>query len=307
MYERFTDRAIKVMTLAREEARRLNHEYIGTEHILLGLLKDGNGVAANMLKNAGIDLDKMRSEVEKLVQTGPNMVTAAKLPQTPRAKKAIEYAMEEARNLSHNHVGTPHLLLGLLREKEGVGAQVLEHFGLRLESARKKIADIENGSEAAAPAQNPCLQSTERFTDRARDVLRLANLEAQRLCHDSILPTHILLGLLKVERGLASDMLRNLGARPEQVYMEAEKELKPGRDQLLDAKLPLTPAAKTVLALADEESRKQHRKYMGTPHILFGLLHEGASVASQVLKHFGLDEYNVRVETYKVIIFSECD
>src|SRR5213595_503066 len=115
MYERFTDRARKVMQLANQEAQRFNHEYIGTEHILLGLVKEGTGVAANVLKNLDIDLRKIRLEVEKIVQAGPDMVTMGKLPQTPRAKKVIEYSIEEARNLNHNYVGTEHLLLGLLR------------------------------------------------------------------------------------------------------------------------------------------------------------------------------------------------
>src|SRR6476620_8550480 len=116
MYERFTDRARKVMQLANQEAQRFNHEYIGTEHILLGLVKEGSGVAANVLKNLDVDLRKIRLEVEKIVQTGPGgrRVVLGRLPHTPRAQKAIEYAVEEARSLKHNHVGTEHLLLGLL-------------------------------------------------------------------------------------------------------------------------------------------------------------------------------------------------
>ncbi len=142
MYERFTDRARKVMQLANQEAQRFNHEYIGTEHILLGLVKEGSGVAANVLKNLDIDLRKIRIEVEKIVQTGPDMVTMGKLPQTPRAKKVIEYAMEEARNLNHNYVGTEHLLLGLLREQEGVAAQVLMNLGMKLDDVRDEVLNL---------------------------------------------------------------------------------------------------------------------------------------------------------------------
>ena len=142
MYERFTDRARKVMQLANQEAQRLNHEYIGTEHILLGLVKEGSGVAANVLKNLEIDLRKIRLEIEKLVQNGPDMVTMGKLPQTPRAKKVIEYSMEEARNLNHNYVGTEHLLLGLIREQEGVAAQVLMNLGLKLEDVREEVLNL---------------------------------------------------------------------------------------------------------------------------------------------------------------------
>jgi ATP-dependent Clp protease ATP-binding subunit ClpC len=142
MYERFTDRARKVMQLANQEAQRFNHEYIGTEHVLLGLIKEGSGVAANVLKNLDIDLRKIRMEVEKLVQSGPDMVTMGKLPQTPRAKTVIEYSMEEARNLNHNYVGTEHILLGLLREQEGVAAQVLMNLGLKLEDVREEVLNL---------------------------------------------------------------------------------------------------------------------------------------------------------------------
>jgi|YNPMSStandDraft_1061717.scaffolds.fasta_scaffold01049_3 ATP-dependent Clp protease ATP-binding subunit ClpC len=142
MYERFTDRARKVMQLANQEAQRFNHEYIGTEHILLGLIKEGTGVAANVLRNLDIDLRKIRLEVEKLVQSGPDMVTMGKLPHTPRAKKVLEYAVEEARNLNHNYVGTEHLLLGLLREQEGVAAQVLMNLGVRLEDVREEVLNL---------------------------------------------------------------------------------------------------------------------------------------------------------------------
>ncbi len=142
MYERFTDRARKVMQLANQEAQRFNHEYVGTEHVLLGLVKEGSGVAANVLKNLDVDLRKIRVEVEKIVQSGPDMVTMGKLPQTPRAKKVIEYAIEEARNLNHNNVGTEHLLLGLLREQEGVAAQVLMNLNLKLEEVREEVLNL---------------------------------------------------------------------------------------------------------------------------------------------------------------------
>ncbi len=142
MFERFTDRARKVMALANQEAQRFNHEYIGTEHILLGLVKEGSGVGANVLKNLDVDLRKVRLEVEKVVKPGPEMVTMGKLPQTPRAKKVIEYAVEEARNLNHNYIGTEHLLLGLLREHDGVAAQVLINLNLKLDEVREEVLNL---------------------------------------------------------------------------------------------------------------------------------------------------------------------
>jgi len=130
------------MALANQEAQRFNHEYIGTEHILLGLVKEGSGVGANVLKNLDVDIKKLRLEVEKLVKSGPDMVSMGKLPHTPRAKKVIEFAIEEARSLNHNYIGTEHLLLGLLRETEGVAAQVLMNLGLKLEDVRQEVLNL---------------------------------------------------------------------------------------------------------------------------------------------------------------------
>jgi len=170
MFERFTDRARKVMALANQEAQRFNHEYVGTEHILLGLVKEGQGVAANVLHNLQVDLKKIRLEVEKIVKSGPNMVTMGKLPQTPRAKKVIEFAIEEARNLGHNYVGTEHLLLGLLREHDGVAAQVLMNLGLKLEDVRAEVLNILGATmeQEAAAAGQPAQTEEERRAGKSK-------------------------------------------------------------------------------------------------------------------------------------------
>ncbi len=179
MYERFTDRARKVMQLANQEAQRFNHEYVGTEHVLLGLIKEGSGVAANVLKNLDVDLRKIRNEVEKIVQAGPDMVTMGKLPQTPRAKKVIEYAIEEARNLNHNYVGTEHLLLGLLREQEGVAAQVLMNLNLKLDEVREEVLNLlghgmDAGGEGERAAQKGNKSKTPALDSFGRDLTDLA-------------------------------------------------------------------------------------------------------------------------------------
>ena len=188
MFERFTDRARKVMALANQEAQRFNHEYIGTEHILLGLVKEGNGVGANVLRNLDVDVKKLRLEIEKLVKSGPDMVTMGKLPQTPRAKKVIEFAIEEARSLNHNYVGTEHILLGLLRESEGVAAQVLMNLGLKLEDVRQEVlnllgAGVEDNTyqsmgmkmnPAAAKAAKTAKSKTPALDSFGRDLTELA-------------------------------------------------------------------------------------------------------------------------------------
>ena len=142
MYERFTDRARKIMTLANQEAHRFNHEHVGTAHILLGLVSEGHGVAANVLMNLGLDLQKIRTEVKLLAPCGPDLVTTRDLPLTPLARRVTEYALDEARALNHNYVGTEHLLLGLLREREGPAAQVLANLGLDAAHVRQETLNL---------------------------------------------------------------------------------------------------------------------------------------------------------------------
>jgi len=142
MFNRFTERARKVIILAKEEARRFNHDYIGTEHILLGLIREGEGVAAAVLQKLDVSLENIRIEIEKLVQPGPTTQIIGDIPFTPRAKKALELAAEEARSLGHNYIGTEHLLLGLIREGEGIASQVLLNLGLDLNSVRNEVMGL---------------------------------------------------------------------------------------------------------------------------------------------------------------------
>jgi len=232
MFERFTDRARKVMALANQEAQRFNHEYIGTEHILLGLVKEGSGVGATVLKNLDIDLRKVRLEVEKLVKSGPDMVTMGKLPQTPRAKKVIEYAIEEARNLGHNYVGTEHLLLGLLREKDGVAAQVLMNLGLKLEEVREEVLNLlgagvetEGASEAKETknkSKTPALDSFGRdltelaregsldpVIGRANEIERVVQILCRRTKNNPVLLGEAGVGKTAIVEGLAQQIVTN--------------------------------------------------------------------------------------------------
>ena len=179
MYDKFTERARKVMVHAREEARRFGHDYIGTEHILLGLVKEGTGVAAHVLKSLGVDLKKIRIEVEKLVQTGSASASSQQQPPfTPRAKKVLELSMEEARNIGHNYVGTEHLLLGLLRENDGLAAQVLLNMGLKLETVREEVLEFLGtefpGAAPKAAAAKKTKSDTPALDSFGRDLTELA-------------------------------------------------------------------------------------------------------------------------------------
>src|ERR1043166_6587017 len=141
--DNFTERFRCVLTMAREEAARLHHEYVGTEHILLGLIKEGEGVAASVLQNLNVELDEIQQKIEETVKKGKaGQSTGPDLPYTSRAKKVLELAMAEARELSHSYVGTEHLLLGLLKEEKGIAAQVLTDAGVNLEAARAETLRI---------------------------------------------------------------------------------------------------------------------------------------------------------------------
>ncbi len=146
MFARFTQRAQKVMALSQEEAKRLNHNYIGTEHLLLGLIREGEGIAAKTFMNLGIDLEEVRGEVENLVGPGEEGVSE-NVGYTPRVKTVIELSMEEARRMGHNYIGTEHLLLGLVREGEGIAAKVLQELGIDLERARDEVLKIIGGGQ----------------------------------------------------------------------------------------------------------------------------------------------------------------
>jgi ATP-dependent Clp protease ATP-binding subunit ClpC len=224
------------MALANQEAQRFNHEYIGTEHILLGLVKEGSGVGATVLKNLDIDLRKVRLEVEKLVKSGPDMVTMGKLPQTPRAKKVIEYAIEEARNLGHNYVGTEHLLLGLLREKDGVAAQVLMNLGLKLEEVREEVLNLlgagvenegnagtgEGKGEGKTKSKTPALDSFGRdltelaregtldpVIGRANEIERVVQILCRRTKNNPVLLGEAGVGKTAIVEGLAQKIVTN--------------------------------------------------------------------------------------------------
>jgi len=150
MFERFTDRARRVVVLAQEEARILNHNYIGTEHILLGLIHEGEGVAARALESLGISLEAVRQQVEEIIGQG-QQEPSGHIPFTPRAKTVLHLSLREARQIGHNYIGTEHILLGLIREGEGVAAQVLVRLGVSLNLARQQVIQLLHGYQGEHP------------------------------------------------------------------------------------------------------------------------------------------------------------
>ncbi len=234
MFDRFTDRARKVMALARKEAQRFNHDFIGTEHVLLGLIQEGSGVAANVLKNLDIQPNKIRGEIEKHVQTGPAMVSMGQLPFTPRAKKVLELSQEEANELGHNYIGTEHLLLGLIREQDGVAAQVLMDLGVKLDEVKSEVlellgADVTPEGESSVPqasgkqgrSKTPALDSFGRdltemaregkldpVIGRANEIERVMQVLSRRTKNNPVLLGEPGVGKSAIVEGLAQEIVK---------------------------------------------------------------------------------------------------
>ncbi|MGD1873357.1 MAG: ATP-dependent Clp protease ATP-binding subunit [Mastigocoleus sp.] len=222
MFERFTEKAIKVIMLAQEEARRLGHNFVGTEQILLGLIGEGTGVAAKVLKSMGVNLKDARIEVEKIIGRGSGFV-AVEIPFTPRAKRVLELSLEEARQLGHNYIGTEHLLLGLIREGEGVAARVLENLGVDLSKVRTQVirmlgetAEVSAGSQSGR-TKTPTLDEfgsnlTQLATDnkldpvvgRAKEIERVIQILGRRTKNNPVLIGEPGVGKTAIAEGLAS-------------------------------------------------------------------------------------------------------
>src|SRR5512143_1370234 len=176
MHDKFTERVRKVMYLAREEAARLQHDYIGTEHLLLGVIREGEGIAATVLNNLGLDLDAIRQAVESMVASTGGTLTIGEIPFTPRAKRVLELSVDEARQLGHNYVGTEHLLLGLIREGEGVAARVLLELGVDRKKVREETLKLLGGAPASAQPEREGKERAETpaLNQFGRDLTALA-------------------------------------------------------------------------------------------------------------------------------------
>ncbi len=209
MFERFTDRARRVVVLAQEEARLLNHNYIGTEHILLGLIHEAEGVAAKALEVMGISLDAVRERVQSIIGEG-GVAPTGHIPFTPRAKKVLELSLREALQLGHNYIGTEHILLGLIREGEGVGAQVLMTLGADLSTVRQQVIQVLSGYQGGPPVMH--MRARVGMTPAAAK----ADIDARRLARGSPVGSHhLLLALLQQHDSIAAKALEGLGVTPE--------------------------------------------------------------------------------------------
>jgi ATP-dependent Clp protease ATP-binding subunit ClpA len=237
VFERFTDRARRVVVLAQENARMLNHNYIGTEHILLGLAHEGEGIAAKALESLGISWQAIQQQVEEIIGRGQSAPTGH-VPFTPRAKKVLELSLRESRQLGHNVIGTEHILLGLIREGEGVGAQVLVNLGADLDRARQAVlgllpgdVDEETRKEGGASEREEPKSSAgmARVDERAEMAIHLARRRAIERHRAEIAPVDVFWGLLASGDPGVEKVLRDLGVDPDEARKRlSEHEKEPG-------------------------------------------------------------------------------
>lgn len=362
-FDRFNDRAKRVLALAQDEAVRFGHNYIGPEHLLLGLVREGEGAAARTLGSLGVELAKVRQTIEFQIGRGestpPNEITLS-----PRTKKIIEHAVDEARRLGHSQVGTEHLLLGIVREGDTVAQKVLESLGVTLEKVRhqmiatlgqaasqrasrpdpaqvppgaqklrKVLEAIRSAKEAAMEAQQyelaselrqkeRALQETltaamgdsmvtaaaspgpptsgrtggpfNRFDDRAKRIIALAQNEAIRLRHNYIGTEHLLAGIMCDGAGIGAKALDELGADINKVRTSIEFIIGQGNEETAPTDITLSPRTKKILELAVDEADQRGHAYVGSAHLLLGLVREGQGIASGILESLGISLDSVR-------------
>ena len=301
-FDRFNDRAKRVLALAQDEAIRLNHNYIGVEHLLLGLVREGEGVAARVLDSLGVDLGKARSSVQAIVGRGDSTTSPSEITLSPRTKKVIELAIDEARKLGHSHVGTEHLLLGIVREGESIGAAVLESLGVGLNQARHQViatlgqqhsgmgmaaaasADIGPSAGAGIGSSHP-VPFVDRLETSGRRALARAYWEAGRANDKEVAPHHLLLGLVTSGDVWTHRLLAELGVDLADLVTRIDAEA-PRNDGPRPARLDEQAALTEVFARAASFASERNSALIRSGHLLLAIA-TGDGVGGNVLKAIG--------------------
>jgi ATP-dependent Clp protease ATP-binding subunit ClpA len=296
VFERFTERSRQVVVLAQDEARMLNHDHIGTAHLLLGLMREEAGVAARVLHESGLDVAVVRNQVHRVLGEG-DMAPGGQIPFSPGAKAALEAGLRESLSVGHNFIGTEHILLGLVRKPEPQLAAVL---------AGADVGELVARVEAALPARSivemaPDILGFERYTEFARRAaIELAQDEARSLRHNYVGTEHLLLGLLREEQGGAAHALHELGIQLEAVREQVRRIVGLGTEPVF-GDVPFTPRGRKVLALAREEATALNHASVGTEHVLLGLAREGEGVAARILYDFGVEPDRIRATVLRLL------
>lgn len=226
LFDKYTERAKRVLMFAHEESRRLNHDYIGTEHLLLGLVREDKAIAARILSSMGVELAKVRDAVEAITERGKHSVTGD-ISLTERGRKVIEHSAEESRRMGHNYIGTEHLLLGLVRDSESAGATILAGMGAGPNKVRSAVSfAVERGKPVEE--EKDAREDRLSLSSGAQRAFRLAADEARSLGHSQIGTGHLLLGLAREDDGLAAGELQELGVDVHRVRQHVRQAVSQG-------------------------------------------------------------------------------
>jgi ATP-dependent Clp protease ATP-binding subunit ClpA len=293
VFERFTERSRQVVVLAQEEARALHHDHIGTEHLLLGLMREEPGVAARVLHEAGLEVDGVRDEVRAVVGEGATPLFGHQIPFSPGAKAALEAGLRESLDVGHSFIGTEHILLGILREPEPQVAEILARAGA-------DVGHLVARTERALPDRSiveiaPDIVGFERLTEFARGAIALAQEEARALNHNYVGTEHLLLGLLREEQGGAARALAAVGVTLEAAREQVRRSRDVGEAAVV-GQIPFTPHARRILTFAREEATALNHWSVGTEHLLLGLVGKHGGVATDILAELGADPDRIRRE-----------
>lgn len=263
MFDRFTERARKVMSYARQEAERLNHDYIGTEHILLGLCREGTGLAVHILRSLNANPDEIQEEVLKCVREGMKEVTLKQLPFTDRAKRVLENAIDEAVKLKNDYIGTEHLLLGLLREEEGIAAQVLVDTGIDVSSCRKEVQKVDRSGVVEFSKWSSKMKEIHYGAIAITKSLKATQMELE----------HLLMALLDTKGSNALSILNELGADLELTRRAVQPKLVKNKKEPPSDRIPFSLYTQSAYSHACHTANSWNRNYLGSEHILLGIMH----------------------------------
>jgi len=309
-FDRFNDRAKRVLALAQDEAIRFNHNYIGSEHLLLGLVREGEGVAARVLDSLGVELSKARTSVEFIIGRGDATTSPSEITLSPRTKKVIELAIDEARKLGHSSVGTEHLLLGIVREGEGIASGVLESLGVGLEKVRHQViatlgqqhpnmdmaaaasAGVSTPPGAAFIARSHPTPSVDRVDASGQRALARAYWEAGRANETEVAPHHLLRGLLVGEEIWVNRILKELGVDLANLTARIDAAA-PRSEGPRPASLTEAAALSEVFARAASFAAERNRAFIRSEHLLFAIA-STAGIGATALESVGATPKRIR-------------
>jgi ATP-dependent Clp protease ATP-binding subunit ClpA len=303
-FDRFNESGKRVLSLAQDEAIRHNHNYIGTEHLLAALIRDGDTVAARALASCGIELTKVRTALEFIVGRGDQPTSPSEITLSPRTKKVIELAIDESRRMGQSYVGAEHFLLGLIREGEGIASGVIESLGVSLQTVRMKVLELlaQSGTPpppsyaAPPPPRAHAWGPFDRLTDRAKRVLALAQDEAIRMGHSYIGPEHLLLGLARLADVTQADVsmkriFDTLGLTLEQIRVELGNVIPPSGQPTQPTEITLSPETKGLLQFVHKTTED---KPVVPEDLLLAIVRDAHSFGAQLLTRLGVTPERVR-------------